>query len=165
MHQIGKIIKKLGLKGEILIDLPNAHVDKIQIGAPLFIGSHQNQIPYFVQKLEITNQIKLKLEDINTPEEVIPLHNKLIFTQDTTILKNPTSKADFKAFIGFQAVDENDKPIGKIVRIENFPQQIMAFLDFNGKEIMVPLIESFIGWIDPEKAVVQFILPEGILEL
>lgn len=165
MFEIGKVLKRVGFKGEMIIETKSVLLDRLQPGVPLFIGSHRNHIPYFIETIKPGNPTILKLEDINNPEEVVTLHNKSIFVQDASMLEIEHVEDNFNVLVGCIAHDENDEPIGEILRIEEFPQQIMAFIKHNKKEIMIPLNETYILQINVKETYIQLKLPDGILDL
>jgi 16S rRNA processing protein RimM len=55
--------------------------------------------------------------------------------------------------------------IGVISEIEEYPQQEMATINYNKKDILIPLNEQFIIKLDNKKKVIEMELPEGLLEL
>ena len=61
-------------------------------------------------------------------------------------------------------VQNQDEELGKIERIEEFPQQLMAFIASKSGEIMLPLTPEFIINIDTESRLLLVDLPEGLIE-
>ena len=61
--------------------------------------------------------------------------------------------------------DEKSGVSFAILRTEEFPQQLMAIVETNGKEMMIPLHEQLIVEIDKEKKVIRMEIPEGLMEL
>ena len=51
----------------------------------------------------------------------------------------------------------------KITKVEQYPQQLMAIVIHEGKEILIPLAEAYIEKIDIEKEQIIMTLPEGML--
>jgi len=54
---------------------------------------------------------------------------------------------------------------GKIVAIHEYPKQILAELEVNGKTQLVPLHENLISQMDHEHKQIEMELPEGIFDL
>ena len=55
--------------------------------------------------------------------------------------------------------------IGIIDEVVEMPEQFMAFLSYQEKEVMVPLNEFFIQDIDPENKIILMELPDGIFNI
>ena len=64
---------------------------------------------------------------------------------------------------GFMVQDVNLGDLGKILSVEEFPQQEMAFVDYKGKEILIPMIDAFIIEIDKKENRILVELPETCL--
>ena len=59
--------------------------------------------------------------------------------------------------------DEHAGKIGAILRVEEFPQQEMAFVEYKGQEVLIPMNDAFIVSIDKTKEEIIMNLPEGLL--
>jgi len=67
--------------------------------------------------------------------------------------------------VGFE-VHTEEFYIGTIISIEEYPQQMMAFIRLaEGEEIMVPLSPAFIVDIDVEQRIVDMNLPDGMVDV
>ena len=49
---------------------------------------------------------------------------------------------------GFMVEDVSLGPLGKVLSIEDFPQQEMAFVAYKGEEVLIPMIEVFLKEIN-----------------
>ena len=65
----------------------------------------------------------------------------------------------------FVLFDKEKTRIGSIREIVEYPQQLIAVVEYEGKEIMIPLAEQLIIEIDEENQKLVMELPEGILDL
>ena len=92
----------------------------------------------------------------------------------------PSLQGDFKAtndtesftvskendqWIGFNIIDSSNHKSFEILRIEEFPQQLMAVVKKNDMEVYIPLNNEFISEIDDENETILMDLPEGLLDL
>ena len=66
---------------------------------------------------------------------------------------------------GYTISDESNGEIGIIEEIIEMPQQEMAVLKLNKKEVLIPLNENLILEIDESKKIVTMDLPAGLVEL
>ena len=66
---------------------------------------------------------------------------------------------------GFLLVDKELGEIGVIEEVLELPQQEMAVVKKEGKEVMIPLNDTFVKGIDRTKKRIDVELPEGLLDL
>lgn len=66
---------------------------------------------------------------------------------------------------GFIAVDETLGELGEIIEVNEYPQQFVATVNYQNKEILFPLNEDFIVEIDDEENILTLDLPEGLLDI
>lgn len=67
--------------------------------------------------------------------------------------------------IGFLVIDENHGELGQITDVQEFPQQFVASVNMDGKELMFPLSDDLILGIDSEEEIIEVELPEGLVDL
>src|SRR5690606_31146182 len=67
--------------------------------------------------------------------------------------------------VGYLVVDEQEGELGEITAVQEFPQQFLATVDFDGQELLFPLSEDLILGIDEEEQVIEVELPEGLIDL
>lgn len=67
-------------------------------------------------------------------------------------------------FVGYTILNLEEK-IGDIIEIYEMPQQLLALVEYNSKEIYIPLHEDLIVEVNDEEEYLVMDLPEGILEL
>jgi 16S rRNA processing protein RimM len=80
---------------------------------------------------------------------------------------------DFKKFsaktspinlLGFGVV-ENDQVLGKILEVIEQPHQVLCRIEYQNREVLIPLHEETILKIDRKKNQVIVALPPGLLEI
>ena len=168
--EIGRTIKPHGLKGELKIQVEEIFEKAALKATAFFLESNGQYIPLFVERISKGNAIILKLEDYNSKEEVTAISKKPLFMRskdavvDESVLENNPHLL-YQQLEGFQLIDDEVGAIGQIDRVIEMPQQSLALVEYNGKEVMIPLHESLILSVDPEKATIEMSLPEGLLEL
>lgn len=163
---IGYITKTKGLKGEVQLFFEYAEPKELDMQT-IFLEINGKLIPYFVQQLKMQpNQTaNIYLEDIDVVEKAQKLVRKKVFLPKTS---KPDRKPDeFKItdLKGFLVVDKIRGELGEISRINEFPQQFVAVVPHQFREILFPLNDDLILQIDEEKRVLQVNLPEGLIDL
>ena len=163
---IGYISKTRGLKGELQLFFEFEDYQYLDIDV-LFVEINKKLVPYFVEniKLQSNSTAYLNLEDVDHIDKAQPLvHKKLYLPNDKMPERDPD---DFRLtdLKGFLVIDEVHGELGEIVEVQELPQQFIARVDFNGKELMFPLNDDLILGIDPEEEIIEVDLPEGLVEL
>lgn len=164
--RIGSVIKTRGLKGELqaYIDFAGAETLKFD---NLFLQSAGKLVPYFVQSFKIPqkNTAYIYLEDIDHIDKAMPLVKKDIYLANKFKPEKSEDEFTLRDLEGFTAVDEDEGELGKIIEIQEFPQQLMATVIYQEREVLIPLIEEIITGIDLNNEIVYVDLPEGLLDI
>ncbi len=75
------------------------------------------------------------------------------------------AELSFADLTGFLAVDNLLGVLGEIFRVDIYPQQLIALIDFNGTEILVPLNEETVKNVNHLTHTVTLELPLGLIEI
>ncbi|MEZ2335900.1 ribosome maturation factor RimM [Mucilaginibacter sp. RCC_168] len=164
--RVGSILKTKGLKGEMQIYVDFDSLDAIKFDA-LFVDIAGKLIPYFVTSIKYLqkNNAYLYLEDVDAIEKAALLVKKDIYLPNK--LKPKKKKAEFTLndVKGFIAVDETHGELGEILEVQEYPQQLIAIVQYKNKEVMFPLNIDIIKGIDVEGGEIYVDLPVGLLDV
>ncbi len=160
--KIGKALKTHGFKGHLRIFIDEFYMDDFKAMKAIFI----EQLPYFILAKDINSESQaiISLEDINSKERAFLLQGKDIYAKEEE-LSEILEEDPYKELIGYTMEDQQIGKIGEIVEILEMPQQYIAQILKEGKEILVPLNDTFIQKIDDRKKIVFTQLPEGLLDI
>lgn len=164
--QIGTLGKTHGLKGELKFKIEEEYIDDFNEIDVLFIQIKGHYAPYFIESIRSSSIIKF--EDTNTKETAKLLQNQSIFLKEENITIAAAKIPDellFQYLKGFKITDELLGDLGEIQTIEAYPQQEMAIINYQNKEVLIPLNEFIISKIDIDNQIVLVNLPEGLLEI
>lgn len=163
---IGKLVSAFGLKGEILLAHHLGEGASLEGIVAVFMEETPGKfIPYFVvsQKTKSEEEIVLALEGIESPEKAKKFLKKSIWLKEEDVKKTASASAPI-SFLGYM-VEDNKKPIGKVLEVIEQPLQILLRLEIEGKEVLIPLNESTLIGIDRKKQVIHVALPDGLLDI
>lgn len=104
-------------------------------------------------------------EDVDHIDKASIITKRKIFLPNRLKPKRKKGEFFFTDLIGFTADDLHKGDLGEILDVQEYPQQFIATLKYQEKEVLIPLNEAFIAEIDMDKKAVHFDLPEGLLEL
>jgi len=165
---IGYTKKPHGLKGEIKIEVEEAYLDDLLEMDVVVLVIKGKQTPFFLEDVRIGNSIIAKFEDVDTPEAALSIGSKEILAKASD-LKIAKAAKEAEGFgyddcVGFKIFDDG-KEIGIIDELVEYPQQLIALVTYEGREVMIPLNEHFIQSLSEKKREIQMSLPEGLLDL
>jgi 16S rRNA processing protein RimM len=166
---IGKIKKPHGLTGELKATIDERFFADVSEVEAFFVEIQGEQAPYFIESIRGKGPFILKFEDIDSKEDAALLTNKNIFLRREDVsLSESEIEADGLAYSylkGFVLEDETLGEIGEIVLVEEYPQQEMATVAYQEKEVLVPLTEGWLLEVDEAAKIVRMDLPEGLLDI
>lgn len=164
---IGKIIKPHGVKGELKVSVEDAYWEDFNNTKAVFITTLGQRLPYFVKQIQDANNATiLKLEGIDSKEMALSLSSMPIFMRDADVSVEVVEEGLVYGFLeGYLIKDKMLGDVGKIEEVIELPQQEMAVVIYENKEILIPLNEHLIIEIDEKLERVLMDLPEGLLVL
>jgi len=164
--RIGSTIKTKGLKGELHAYMDFDGIENIKFKS-IFLEIGGKLVPYFISSIKYLqkNAAYLVLEDVDTIEKAALLAKKDIYLPNK--LKPKKKKEEFTLFelVGFTAIDDNEGELGEITDVQEYPQQILATVNYQNCEVLFPLNAEVIKGIDAVKEILYVDLPEGLLDI
>ena len=166
---IGYTKKTRGVKGNIRVEVEDIYFEDFQKATVVFLSQKGKQMPFFVEKIMNEKELLLKLEDVDSKEVAHDLTSKELFLREADISEKVEqeviSDLVFGHLVAYQIEDKTLGKIGEITEVIEYPQQEIAVILFQKKEVLIPLHEALIEEINEEHRVVVMDLPEGILDL
>lgn len=157
---VGYFSKTHGVKGQLILRVEHDFLED-DIKA-LFIETTAGKAPYFIKEIkENKSGFIVSLEDLDAVEKARLLTGKKVFI-DAQFLS--PEEEDFN-WLGYELIDKHHGSIGNISDVTDNGQQILITINFNGKEIMLPLVEDFIERIDEAGKKLFFNAPEGLIDV
>lgn len=164
---IGKIAGTHGLDG--WINLSHQLIAKNAFSKIKFIFIEirkESFIPFYIeQKRSVSDdEICLKLEDVVSVEQAKELSGKKVFIEQSLFVElNPQSISN--TLIGYQIHDEKLGIIGPIEELIETPGQVLAYIQYRSKEVLIPLVDATLKKMDHVRKLVYVCLPDGLLEI
>jgi 16S rRNA processing protein RimM len=124
-------------------------------------------VPYFVTSIKFLqkNQAYLNLEDVDTIEKANMLVKKDLYLLNKQKPKKSKDEFTLKDVKGFIAVDETHGELGEILDVAEYPQQLIATVNYKNKEVLFPLNVDIIKGIDVDGGEIYVALPDGLLDV
>ncbi len=162
---LGKISKPFGYKGEVSVFLDVDSPEEYSELEEVYVEINKRLVLYEIESIRIqTNKAVVRFADV-TNEDVARLVGKSLFLPLEYLPELEGNNFYFHEIIGFEVEDEEKGMIGKIVGVyENTPQPLLS-IEFEGKEILIPAIDSIIKEVDRSKRLMKIKAPQGLIEL
>jgi len=165
-YKIGYILKPHGLKGQVTIALDAEAPDDFSTLETIFVGVGGKLVPFFIETISMKGaKAFLKLEEVNTPEEAQQISKSVIYLPKSARPKSGRGGFYDDEIIGFEVLDTGVGALGRITEIVQAGPNKLLLLDYQGKEVLVPLNSPFIDSVDKRKKKITVTLPDGFLEI
>ena len=156
----GYVSRPHGYKGDVHITLERKIVS-LKRDDFVFIQLQGQFIPYKITLLKgKTDTPVVGLELIDTFEKAQDIVGSPVFT-DQEVLPEDSELS----FLGYELIDAKIGSIGKVLDVQELPQQLMLTVSFRGEEKYIPLVDDFIDYISQENQEIWLNLPDGLLHL
>jgi 16S rRNA processing protein RimM len=164
---LGKIAKKFSFKGEVLIYLDTDEPELYEDMESVFVEFNKNLVPFFIESSSIHKNdfLKVKFEDIDSEAEADQILGCEIYLPLTMLPKLEGNQFYFHEVIGFTVEDQRLGTIGEIVSINDTTAQPLFEILFNGKEILIPMIDDFILEVNRKDQKILLNTPVGLVDL
>ena len=159
--EIGKIVNTHGLKGHIKVEPWCDGIETFEYLSRVFVKN----MSYKIESVKVQkNLFLLKLEGLNSVEEAEKLKNTVLYAQEDEMPPLPEGVYYIKDIIGLDVYDD-EKYIGKISDwIETGANNVYVIQRKEGKDILIPAIDSVIKHVDIENNKMYVNMLEGLME-
>ncbi|MFV0237361.1 MAG: ribosome maturation factor RimM [Flavobacteriales bacterium] len=163
---LGKIIKKYGYKGEVVIKLDTDEPELYKKLESAFIEFNGMLVPFFFKKCvqQHNTNLRITFEDIPS-DQIEELIGSEVFLPLSLLPKLTGNQFYYHEIIGFTVIDEKQGAIGVVKGVNDYGPQPLFEIEKDQKEILIPIHDHFIKKVDKSGKTIEVITPEGLLEL
>ncbi|RVU01443.1 16S rRNA processing protein RimM [Mucilaginibacter limnophilus] len=164
--RVGTILKTKGLKGEVQLYVDFEGLEAIKFNA-VFVEIAGKLVPFFISSIKYPQkgQAYIYFEDVDSVEKASVLVKKDVYLPNKLKPKKKKEEFTLKDVKGFIAIDETHGELGEITDVLEYPQQVIASVRYNNREVLFPLNEAIITGINAEDGELYVNLPEGLLDI
>lgn len=160
--EIGNLGKSWGSDGTILAAVYDDYISDVVAKSFVFLCHDGLYVPYYITSVAAKGKkLMIRFEDICNLEDADKLKSMRLYfkTENAPFINNQHPLEELVGFIMYN----HDLAIGRIERIDSYPQQELAVIIKKEKEIMIPLHEQLIDSIDMENKILYMQLPDGLI--
>lgn len=164
---MGKIVKKYSFKGELLVKLDTDDPEQFLEMESVFVEQHKNLIPFFIDTLSLhkSSLLRVKFEEVANEADADALLGTELYLPLSLLPKLSGNKFYYHEITGFAVLDSNFGPLGIVAGVNDSTPQHLFEIEFNGKEILIPINDEIIKKVDREHKTLHLEAPEGLIEL
>jgi 16S rRNA processing protein RimM len=167
MLPIGKIKKTFGAHGELLLAMYDNHRVP-QPNTPVWVCIDGLWVPLYVGRVEARGgKVVALFDDVESEQQALELVGKELCIEAPAGSAKPKAKPNVgEAYEGYAFADKSRGAIGKFSHRLDFPgNPVLALIDAQGREILVPDNAALVSSIDKKTKTVTLDLPDGLLDL
>ena len=163
---IGYISKTRGLKGEVQLFFEFEDYELLDLEI-IFVEVNKKLVPYFIDQIKLHNNSTAyaTFEDVDHIDKAQALVRKKMYLPLDKMPERDPEDFRYTDLVGYLVVDEKKGELGEIIDVQEMPQQFIATVDMNGKDLMFPLNDDLIVGMDDEEELLVVNLPDGLVEM
>ena len=164
---LGKTLKSHGTGGHLRLMVEDKFKPYFQKGTFVFLDLDGSKVPFEVSYADDGQHFVMGLAEVEDKDTSDLLAGKEIWV-DATLVKarHRLSPRNTKGKWDKYAIHDTETGlVFPILRTEEYPQQLMAVIESNGREILIPLHEDLISSIDHGQNRLYLAIPDGLLDL
>lgn len=164
--QLGYVIKRHGLSGEVSILLDVDVPQEYQKLESVFVEINDKLVPFFIESMQLRdNKAIVRFEDINTADQAEELRSRKLYLPLANLPRLKEGQFYYHQIIGYKVIDAVAGDIGEARDVYTSPKQDLLAVDHQGKEVLIPINDEIIREADHDLKELKVILPEGLLDI
>ena len=160
-------MKSHGTKGQVVFHLDVDYPEEYEELESVFLEIKGELIPYFVESfnLQKKNRAIVQLEGVDTMENALSLVKTVLYMPLETLEELDEGQFYYHEIQGFEVVDEQIGVLGLVREVYSVATQNLIALDYQGAEVLIPIVDGIVLRADRANRRVLVNLPEGLLEV
>lgn len=168
--QVGFLSKPKGLKGALRVSFEDFFIAYLEDQQPdhLFVEVKGQLAPFFIETIDNLkgSNVSVKFEDVDHIKAATKLQNSSLYFKEALLSAYLEEEEEEWAYlVGYTLLNEKNQAIGTIEGIVYLPQHELLQLQYQKRELLIPIHEDIIIAIDEAEKNLQLELPQGILDL
>lgn len=163
---IGRITRTHGVRGNMVVILDVDDPIRYKKTKTVHILMNGLFVSYELSSLTVNGKNAIiHIMGIDTVEDAEPFLKSEVYLPLLELPKLKGNRIYFHDAIGMMVTDEVEGKLGPIVKIMDLPEQPVAVVDFEGKELLFPFLSLFFRNIDRENKELLVRLPDGLVDI
>lgn len=165
-YEIGYITKTHGLKGEVTIQLDVDEPESYTELETAFVEVKKQLVPFFVERVNVQQKRAIvKFEGIDTLEQAHALLHCKVMLSLEFLPETDDTKFYLHDILGYTVQDEALGKLGIITQLYEGTHQDIVGMEYQGKEVLIPVVDAIILGADAPSQILHTRLPDGLVDL
>ncbi|MDX1651693.1 MAG: ribosome maturation factor RimM [Brumimicrobium sp.] len=165
---LGYVAKLHGYKGEVSLFFDVSSPEVYGSLDAVYIDLNGILTPFFIESLKMRDKgfALVKFEGVTSEIDAKAILRKDLYLPLEVLPKLSGTNFYDHEVIGFSVIDENFGEVGEVVQIIDFKiNPLIQIESREGKEVLLPLIEGLVKYVDRKNKALTVHAPEGLIEL
>ncbi|MBR4402029.1 MAG: 16S rRNA processing protein RimM [Flavobacteriales bacterium] len=163
---LGKIVRKHGFKGDLVLKLDTDVPESYAELESLFLDMSGTMVPFFIERSLFQGQfIRVKFEGVDSEQEAEKLLRKEAYLPIECLPELGEGQFYYHEIVGYRVVDKVCGDIGEVKGVNDSSAQALFEIENDGVEILLPMVDDFIEKVDKASGVIYVDCPEGLVDL
>lgn len=168
--KVGEVTKTHNLQGEVVITTNSNLIEKYA-DEPVFLQLDGAPVPFFIadEGLVVRNHSSyiVKFDYVDTLEQAERLLGCEVMFESELLEEEDAEDYDFDVFelTGFEVSEQISGENGEVTEVADYSGNVVLTISIFGKEILLPLSDTYVKGIDFENRLLQVQIPEELAEL
>lgn len=164
--ELGEIVKPHGIKGELQAFFDVDHPEYYGDIDALFLQINGQLVPHILEYIKMSgSKVILKLEEINSREDAEKLRRTKLFLPDDLLPTLEKGQFYYHEIIGYKVKDEKLGDLGTVTTIFTQGVQDLLEMNYQGREMLIPVIDDIVKSADHSQKELYVSLPEGLIDI
>lgn len=164
---LGVITRTQGIKGNVNIYLDVDNPENYSKMESVFVEINKSLVPFFIDYIQVRNrnQAIVKFEGVDTEADASRMINLQLYLPAEVLPQLQGNKFYYHEITGYNVVDTNHGPIGYVEEVLDYPNNALIQLNFNKREILLPIRDEVIHNVDRETRTISVTAPAGLIDI
>lgn len=164
---LGKVLKRHGNKGHLLIYMDVDHPEDYLTLESVFVDLRHERIPFFLESVDLQEKGRaiIKLETVDSSDHAEAFTGRELYLPVSRLPLLTGNQFYYHEIKGFRVIDEIRGDLGIVEGVMELPHQSLFQIIFHGKEILIPVVDSVILDVDRKNQILRIHAPEGLIDI
>jgi 16S rRNA processing protein RimM len=166
--QLGYLTGTRGLSGELLGSLDTDQPEYYKDLESVFVlpKGGRTLIPFFIQSIKINGEKAIiKFDELSTRDDAREFVGSSIYLPLELLPPLEGNSFYYHELVGWSVRDQKLETLGTISAVNDQSPQVLLIMDYQDREVLIPLNEDIVLGIDRDQQQVQVALPDGLLDV
>ena len=160
--------KPHGINGELVIRFQEEYYETLEQYPAIFLEVDNLLVPFFIDeeglRFKSSESAIARLQWIDTDAKAKDLCGQSVFVNQDDVIEFEDEMSPH-ALVGFQLLGEELGPIGEIKEVHDYAGNLLLSIDYQGREVLIPLNEELIVRIDEGLREIELRIADGLFDL